>query len=174
MCLQPFTEFTEQFKSVKEFNFDSLCTKQLSGVSKTIILGAPLQSEEHLNDQLVRIKLILEKIQPTDEILLKPHYSSKPELLNAMKRQWRKEGVKCELLNDNRPIESVISRYNCDAVYAIHPTSALINLSLMFGPSVQFYFYREHWLNERLSQVFSRLEITALDENQLTETLKLL
>ena len=154
----PFPKFTSRFLEIKELRFDFLI-KNNHLEPMVLILGSPLKTNVDLITQLKQIDIILQKIG-TQNILFKPHYSVIPHLALQFSQNLKQRSLNILELESNKSIEALMNTLNVESIYAMHPTSALLNISLMYGEQVKLYSFKSDsskpWV---LEEVFSELGV---------------
>lgn len=129
----PMEKFTNGFLKTIQFNFEKikLSTNQNKDI---LIIGSPLKTDSSLRYQKSLIKHFLESVSKDEGTIyfFKPHYESKRDFLDEL----QKEVPNIIILDKNIPVEKIIINKSIDQIVAIHPSSALINLKLMFGYTI--------------------------------------
>jgi len=158
----PLPKFTSRFLETKEFAFD---TKKLNKnkSENILILGSPIKGEIELLNQINKIDRVLDKTE-SHKILIKSHYSVDPIFSIKVIQHLKNTNKDFDELDPKKSIEELIDSYNIRAIYALHPTSALLNISLIYGDQIKLFSFKDDSSNLwGLNEVFSELKIQFID-----------
>jgi hypothetical protein len=158
----PLPKFTSRFLETKELTFDSK-KKNKNKSEHILILGSPIKSEIQLLNQVNKIDRVLDKTE-SRKILIKSHYSVDPIFSIKVIQHLKNTNKDFEELDPKKSIEELIDSYNIIAIYALHPTSALLNISLIYGDQIKLFSFKDDSSNLwGLNEVFSELKIQFID-----------
>ncbi|MDG0972632.1 MAG: polysialyltransferase family glycosyltransferase [Crocinitomicaceae bacterium] len=152
----PILKYTTGFLETIQFNFENgnLSTNQSKDI---VILGSPLKTISSLKHQKSLMDNLFESAPKIAQAkyFFKPHYESEKDLVV----QLLKEIPNMIVLDKNIPVEKLIIKKNIAYIVAIHPSSALINLKLMFRDSVSVSVLSWHNLANELVVLFKGLGV---------------
>ncbi|MGX1753732.1 hypothetical protein [Sphingobacterium sp. NPDC055346] len=159
----PSIEFTSPFKQVCEFEFPikfDLNNKVLGNSQKSLILGCPLMNNEQMEKTFDTICRVY-NLNTDENYLFKPHFEALKGAISELKQFISNHKYPIEILEGkkNMPIELLIEEgLNINNIHSIYISSALINLKLMFGNSMQIYVYNVP-KNKKIKEISEKLGI---------------
>jgi len=156
----PLKSFTTHFSQKTEFKF-SHSAKSFSQNSTQLILGSSIKNRSNIDELFEGIKNVINATGKSKPFLFKPHYTSTQQGLSDLNKKIKEQNLNCKILINDSPIEDLISELKLKSIYALHPTSALINLRLKYGDALELYIYPGENKNP-LEQIFKHLNIQLL------------
>lgn len=156
----PLKSFTTYFSKITEFQF-SHSAISFSQNSTQLILGSSIKNKSNIDDLFEGIKNVINTTGNSEPFLFKPHYTSTQQGLSLLNEKIKKQNLNCKILMNDSPIEDLVSELKLKSIYALHPTSALINLRLKYGDELLLYMYPGE-NNNPLERIFKKLNIQLL------------